>query len=110
MVVEPLNDEALVEALRSLGHQFGIGVSVLGLPQEKMDELPAARELMAMGVEAFEKVQELMRPQRITVAAPRPRLDWPVLSALRKKHEAVEGMLQALALQVDSQLTRPILA
>lgn len=110
VVVEPLNDEALVESLRSLGHQFGIGVSVLGLPQEKMDELPSARELMGMGVEAFEKVQEFMRPQRITVAAPRPRLDWQVLSALRKKHESVELMLQALASEMDGLAVRPALA
>lgn len=107
VVVEPLNDEALVEALRSLGHQFGIGVSVLGLPQATLDELPSARELMGMGVEAFEKVQEFMRPQRITVAAPRPRLDWQVLSALRKKHESVELMLLALAAQMERQQAEP---
>ncbi|MES2596474.1 MAG: hypothetical protein V4662_14110 [Verrucomicrobiota bacterium] len=96
VIAEPLNDEALVEALRSLGHQFGVGISSLGLQIDQLDDLPSARELRAMSLDQFEKVQEKMRPQRITIAAPRQRIDWPALSALRKKYEPVSEMVRWL--------------
>ena len=51
---------------------------------DQLDDLPSARELRAMSLDQFEKVQEKMRPQRITIAAPRQRIDWQALSALRK--------------------------
>jgi hypothetical protein len=50
-----------------------------------------------MSMEQFEKVQEKLRPQRITIAAPRQRIDWQALSSLRKKHESVEGMVRWLS-------------
>jgi hypothetical protein len=96
VIAEPLNDEALVEELRSLGHQFGVGISTLGLQLDQLDELPSARELRAMSMDQFEKVQEKMRPQRITIAAPRQRIDWTALSSLRKKHESVADMVRWL--------------
>ncbi len=96
VIAEPLNDEALVEELRSLGHQFGVGISTLGLQVDQLDELPSAKELRAMSMDQFEKVQEKMRPQRITIAAPRQRIDWTALSALRKKHESVADMVRWL--------------
>jgi hypothetical protein len=96
VIAEPLNDEALVEALRSLGHQFGIGISSLGLQLDQLDDLPTSRELRSMSLDQFEKVQEKMRPQRITIGAPRQRIDWQALSSLRKKHEPVEKMVQWL--------------
>jgi hypothetical protein len=96
VIAEPLNDEALVEELRSLGHQFGVGISTLGLQLDQLDELPSAKELRAMSMDQFEKVQEKMRPQRITIAAPRQRIDWTALSALRKKHESVADMVRWL--------------
>jgi hypothetical protein len=97
VIAEPLNDEALVEALRSLGHQFGVGITSLGIQMDLLDELPTARELRGMSMDQFEKVQEKMRPQRITIASPRQRLDWQTLSALRKKHESVAGMVRWLS-------------
>lgn len=96
VIAEPLNDEALVEELRSLGHQFGVGISTLGLQVDQLDDLPSAKELRAMSMDQFEKVQEKMRPQRITIAAPRQRIDWTALSALRKKHESVADMVRWL--------------
>lgn len=96
VIAEPLNDEALVEALRSLGHQFGLGITSLGIQTDLLDELPSARELRAMSMDQFERVQERMRPQRVTIASPRQRIDWHTLSALRKKHESVAGLVRWL--------------
>lgn len=97
VIAEPLNDEALVEALRSLGHQFGVGITSLGIQMDLLDDLPTARELRAMSMDQFERVQEKMRPQRITIASPRQRIDWQTLSSLRKKHESVASMVRWLS-------------
>jgi hypothetical protein len=97
IIAEPLNDEALVDALRSLGHQFGVGITSLGLNVAQLDDLPSSREIHAMSVDQFEKVQEKLRPQRITMAAPRNRIDWQGLSSLRKKYDSVADMIRWLS-------------
>ena len=97
VIGEPLNDEALVDALRNLGHQFDVGISCIGIHVTHLDDFPSSREILAMSMEQFEKVQEKTRPQRITIAAPRQRIDWQALSSLRKKHESVEGMVRWLS-------------
>jgi hypothetical protein len=97
VIGEPLNDEALVDALRNLGHQFDVGISCIGIQVTQLDDFPSSREILAMSMEQFEKVQEKLRPQRITIAAPRQRIDWQALSSLRKKHESVEGMVRWLS-------------
>jgi hypothetical protein len=97
VIAEPLNDEALVDALRSLGSQFGVGISSMGISAETLDELPSVRDLSLMGAAEFEAVQGQLRIQRITVSSPRHHIDWPSLSALRKKHEAVAELVQWLS-------------
>ncbi len=97
VIAEPLNDEALVDSLRSLGNQFGVGISSLGLSLQQIDDLPSARELRAMSPAEFESVQGKLRIQKITVPAPRQRMDWQSLSALRKKYEPVAEMVQWLS-------------
>ncbi|SKB08805.1 hypothetical protein SAMN02745166_05034 [Prosthecobacter debontii] len=101
VIAEPLNDEALVDALRSLGNQFGVGISSLGINSTQLDELPAAKELRAMSAAEFEMVQGKLRIQRITVPAPRLRIDWQALSTLRKKHEAVDALVHWLSVCLE---------
>ncbi|MBB5039169.1 hypothetical protein [Prosthecobacter dejongeii] len=97
VIAEPLNDEALVDALRSLGNQFGVGISTLGINGSQLDELPTASDLRTMSAAEFEIVQGKLRIQKITVAAPRQRIDWQSLSALKKKHEAVDELVRWLS-------------
>ncbi|MCB1277532.1 hypothetical protein [Prosthecobacter sp.] len=94
---EGLNDEALVDALRSLGHQFGVGISSLGIPLSQLDELPSAKELRAMSAAEFEAVHTLLRIQKITLPTPRNGIDWPALNALRKKHDSVADLVRWLS-------------
>ncbi len=97
VIAEGLNDEALVDALRSLGHQFGVGISSLGMPLTVLDELPSAKELRAMSAAEFEAVHNLLRIQKITLPTPRHTLDWPALNALRKKHDSVADLVRWLS-------------
>lgn len=96
VVAEPLSDEALVEALRSLGNQFGVGISSLGIHAAQLDDLPSARDLHAMGVAEFESVLAKLRLQRVTAPVLRPRIDWQALSALAKKHESIGELVRWL--------------
>lgn len=96
VVAEPLADAALVDALRSLGHQFGVGISSLGLDLSRLDDLPGPQDLRAMGATEFEYLSGRLHLQKITLATPRPALDWAALSALRKKHESVGEMVRWL--------------
>lgn len=97
VIAEGLNDEALVDALRSLGHQFGVGISSLGIPLTVLDDLPSAKELRGMSAAEFEAVHNLLRIQKITLPTSRPTLDWPALNALRKKHDSVADLVRWLA-------------
>jgi hypothetical protein len=97
VIAEPLSDEALVDALRGLGNQFGVGISSLGISAEVLDDLPSVRELRSMSAAEFEAVQGQLRIQRITVAAPRHHIDWPALASLRKKHEPVSELVRWLS-------------
>lgn len=97
VIAEGLNDEALVDALRSLGHQFGVGISSLGIQLTQLDELPSAKELRAMSAAEFEAVHNLLRIQKITLPTPRHSIDWPALNALRKKHDSVADLVRWLS-------------
>lgn len=97
VIAEPLSDEALVDALRGLGNQFGVGISSLGISADALDDLPSVRELRTMGAAEFEAVQGQLRIQRITVSAPRHHIDWPALSTLRKKHESIADLVRWLS-------------
>jgi hypothetical protein len=99
-----LNDEALVESLRSLGHQFGVGISTLGIQFSDLDELPDPDSILGMTASEFEAVQALLRVQRITTSAQRPTLDWQTLSQLRKKHGSVNDLVRWLCDCLDRRL------
>jgi hypothetical protein len=96
VIAEPLNDEALVDELRRLGHSFGIGISTLGIHATQLDELPTARDLRSISPDQFERVQEKLRPQRLTLATTRPSLDWQTFSTLRKKYDCVAELIRWL--------------
>jgi len=97
VIAEAVNDAALVESLRSLGHQFGVGITTLGINFADLDDLPDPDSILGMTASEFEAVQALLRVQRITTAAQRPTLDWQTLSQLRKKHSSVNDLVRWLS-------------
>lgn len=104
VIAEPVNDEALVDSLRSLGHQFGVGICSLGINFDELDDLPDPDSILGMTASEFEAVQAMMRVSRITTAAQRPTLDWQVLSQLRKKHVIVSDLVRWLCDCLDRRM------
>jgi hypothetical protein len=97
VIAETLSDEALVDSLRNLGHQFGLGITSLGIDPGRLDELPSPDELLAMSAAEFEAVHSLLQIQKITLATQRHTLDWAAFSSLRKKHESVAELTRWLS-------------
>jgi hypothetical protein len=95
-IAEKVNDEALVENLRILGHQYGVGITSFGLDLTLLDELPSPDEIRRMTSSEFESLQTLLKVQRLSVGTTRPHLDWQHLAAMKKKHECLAGMLSWL--------------
>jgi hypothetical protein len=96
LIAERVSDEALVETLRTLGHQHGVGITSFGLDLDLLDELPLPDDIRRMSAAEFESLQTLLKPQRISIASHRSHLDWQHLSTLKKKHECLSRMLRWL--------------
>lgn len=97
VIAEALSDEALVDSLRNLGHQFGLGITSLGIDPGRLDDLPSPDELLAMSAAEFEAVHSLLHIQKITLATRRHTVDWAAFSSLRKKHESVADLTRWLS-------------
>jgi hypothetical protein len=104
VIVEGVHDEALVDTLRSLGHQFSVGITSLGVSLHKLDDLPDADSIVNMSLAEFEAVQGYLHPQRIALAPQRNAIDWATLSSLRKKHMAVGELVKWLTDCLDRRL------
>jgi hypothetical protein len=104
IIAEDITDAALVDALRSLGHQFGVGIMTLGVDLNRLDDLPDAESISHMSLGEFEAVQTHLRPQRISLAPQKQSLDWPALSSLRKKHIVVGELVKWLSECLDRRV------
>ena len=96
IIVEPVNDEALVAILRDLGHQYGIGISSYGLEVSLIDELPTDQEIRNFTGPEFDSLMTLLKPQRISVGSHRTHADWNHLALLKKKHNGIVKMIDWL--------------
>ena len=93
-----------LEALRSLGHQFGIGITSLGLDLALLDDLPDGQNILGMTASEFEAVQAMLHVQRFTTATQRATLDWATLSSLKKKHLSVGELVKWLSDCLDRRV------
>jgi hypothetical protein len=93
LIAEPVNDEALVAILRTLGHQYGIGITSCGLELSLIDELPSAEEIRNFTGTAFDSMQTLLKMQRISVGSHRTHVDWQHVALLKKKHQGIGRMI-----------------
>jgi len=103
LIAEKVNDEALVDMLRTLGHQYGLGVASLGLDLSLLDELPGPDGIRHFTAAEFESLQAMLKPQRIAVGTARPHLDWKHLSNLKKKNDGIQHMLDWLHISLESR-------
>lgn len=102
IVAEPVVDESLVEELRGLGSEFGIGITSFGLSAEKLDELPEPGAIRAFGDREIEALEKRLAIQKICTPRPRTEIDWRQIRALRAENEELENMFRWLTSCLDS--------
>ena len=88
-----LEDEQLVEELRHLGTEYGLGVVSYGINLDELDELRPAYEIPEMTPREFEALQQRFHRQRLTT--PRQRvLDWRVIQQVRADNSEFQDLFQ----------------
>lgn len=82
VIAAPVEDEQLVEELRQLGTEYGLGIVTYGIALDSLDELRPGYEIPEMTAREFEALQQRIHRQRLTAARPRP-LDWRLIQQVR---------------------------
>ena len=93
VICAPIPDEQLVEDLRNLGTQHGIGVSTLGLTMEKLDEIPPHWAIAKMSEREFESLEDRLQIHKITTTGRPKAFDWSTLERIRQDNADFESLL-----------------
>ncbi|MGK0190661.1 MAG: hypothetical protein ACI9R3_006491, partial [Verrucomicrobiales bacterium] len=83
VIAAAIPDEQLVDHLRQLGTEYGIGILTLGLDTESLDDLPSAPQIQNMHPREKEALLEKITPRVITMPAASRSLSWERLESVR---------------------------
>lgn len=75
-----IEDEALLDSIRLLSSQFGVGVTTFGLSLESIDDLPSTAHLLNANVRETEALMDRMQISVISNPKQRDHLDWTSLN------------------------------
>ncbi len=107
IVAEPIEGASLVDGLRALGVEYGIGVTSFGLTAEALDELPEPGAIRHFGEREMEGLNKRIRLQRISESRPRSELGWAQVRELRESNEEIESMFEWLSHSLDHGQAQP---
>lgn len=97
VICAPIVDNQLVEDLRRLGTEFGIAISSLGLPLDKLDELPPHWAIMKLSEREFESLEERMQIQKITTNGQAKTFNWSTLERVRQDNTDFDALFNWLS-------------
>lgn len=95
IIAAPLKDEQLVEELRQLGTEFGLGIMSYGIDLDALDELRPGYEVPEMTAREFEALQLRLHRQRLTTARSRS-LDWRLVEQVRSDNSEFQDLFRWL--------------
>jgi len=101
LIANDVLDERLLDELRSLGSEFGIGITSLGLSAEAIDDLPEPGMINSFGDREMEAIQKRLNLQRIAPARPRREIDWTQIRRLRGDNAEIERMFHWITYSLD---------
>ncbi|MCB1095734.1 MAG: hypothetical protein KDN22_09185 [Verrucomicrobiae bacterium] len=84
VIAASIPDEQLVEHLRLLGTEYGIGIVTLGLDTQTLDDLPSAIEIQNMHPREKEALLAKITPRVITIPSASRHLSWAQLESVRR--------------------------
>jgi hypothetical protein len=96
VICAPILDEQLVDDLRRLGTDYGVAISTLGLPLEKLDELPPHWAIQKLSEREFENLQDRLQVQKITTTGTPKTFDWRTLERMRQDNADFQSLLDWL--------------
>ena len=101
VIATPVEDEKLIEELRALGAEFGIGVTSFGLTADEIDSLPEPGAIESFDKTDMESVTKRINIQRISAPRPRKELDWNQIRNLRGDNQELEEMFHWITYSLD---------
>jgi hypothetical protein len=103
IIAAPIADEKLVEDLRALGTEYGVGVESWGLDINILDDLPEAAAIRVLKAREFEAIQSKIVQHRLCAPATRPGLAWPDFLEMRQESVDFEELVQWLTRSLKDQ-------
>lgn len=94
VIASEISDEQLVEDVRKLADQFGVGVTSLGLSADTLDDLPEAAAIFSFRTREFEALQSLFHIRKIALPRDRGTLDWDLVNRYRHDSEEFNEFFQ----------------
>lgn len=87
VIAAAISDEQLVDNLRQLGSEYGIGILTLGLDTETLDDLPSAIAIENMHPREKEALLEKITPRIITTPTANRNLSWELIESVRRENQ-----------------------
>lgn len=83
-----IDDEALLDSIRHLSEEFGVGVTTFGLSLEALDELPSTAHLLNANQRETEALMDRLQVSVVSGAKHKDQVNWKGLSQVR--HDSPE--------------------
>jgi hypothetical protein len=78
-----INDNSLADELRRLGKSYDVSVFSYGLPEDYLDSLPPADQILAMDESQFEQIASNIHVTQMVSSRTTEKLDWDAIKDLR---------------------------
>ncbi len=101
---EPIQDEALAEALRRLNTKFGIGITSFGLDPLTLDDLPRPAEILNAHPRETEALMSRLDINRIASTNMNQHIDWTALESVRNDSSEIDALFNWLSEGVQTEL------
>ena len=92
VIAASISDEQLVELLRQLGTEYGVGIRTLGLDTETLDDLPASTSILQMQPREKEALLGKITPRVIAAPSGNRRLSWEQIESVRRENTDFEEL------------------
>jgi hypothetical protein len=107
LVAAPIEGNNLINNLRSLGNEFGIGITSYGLPKEVLDNLSEPGAIQHFTEREIEDLFKLINYQKISESRPRNELAWEQVNELRNSNAEIDSMFKWLSQSLEEGKVMP---
>jgi hypothetical protein len=96
-VAMPVSDSLLAAELRRLGASYGVAVQTFGLARETILGLPAAKDILMLGDDAFEQLAGTINPMTLSPGKVKASLDWEHIRDMKAQSPEFKNLFDWIA-------------